>query len=93
MALYERLMGFGEPKLPVHQFYALCHEVVRGEVTAAAAVAAINLDAGEQVEAQALIQRVTGGQLTAEEVHQVLCLAEFRMIYTTVAEVKTRLGV
>lgn len=93
MALYERLMGLAEPKLHVHQFYALAAETVRGHFTGAQAGALLGLDVDEQAEAQTLIQRVTGGQLTAEEVHQVLILAEEGLGYATVAEVKTRLGV
>lgn len=93
MALYERLMGLADPKLPVHQFYSMAHEVVRGKFTGAQAGAIFGLDANELTEAQTLIGRVTGGQLTAEEVHQVLCLAEMRLGYMTVAEVKARLGV
>ncbi len=93
MGLYERLVGEEEPKLPVHQFYAACHEVVRGQKTGSQAAVAFGLSASEQAEAQTLIARVQSTALTAEEVHQVLCLGEQRLLYASAAEVKTRLGV
>lgn len=98
MAFYDRLIGgqlgpSGEPHIPVHQFHAACAEIVRGNLTAAAMATAFGLSPSEQTEAQALVVRVTGGLLSSEEVHQVCLLAEYGIAYTTVASLKTRLGV
>jgi hypothetical protein len=93
MGLYERLCGEEEPKLPVHQFYAVVAEVQRGQITAATGALALGLDAAEQVEVGVLVARVTGGFLTHAEVEQVLMLGEFQLVYTTAADVKARLGV
>jgi hypothetical protein len=93
VALYDRLVGTELPKLPVHQFFALAREVKRTRVTKANAANNFGLSASEKTEAGVLIDRITAGTLTENEVEDVLMLAEIGVLYTTPAAVKTRLGV
>lgn len=93
MSLYTRLIGLDEPKLSVHDFHALAHEVKRGRITGTAAATAFGLSPAEVVEAQAVLAQVVSGALTAEEVHQILILAESGLFYGTEAALKARLGV
>lgn len=100
MGLYERLMGFEEPKLPVHQFMGAMQEIAMGNMTGAQGVAAFGLSAAEATEAQTLQGVVSapatadGKKLRAVEYERVLMLAEQRIApFNTVALVKTRLGV
>lgn len=94
MSLYTRLIGIDKPKVPAHIFYSLAHEVQRGNISGAAAADALGLVGAERTEASAIIARVTGGQMTAEAVHQVLMIAERQMgFYDTENALKTRLGV
>lgn len=94
MPLYDRLMGFAQPKLPVHQFMAMVAEVVRGHVTQQQAIDAFTLATDEITDTTTLAQRVTSAALTEQEVHDVLLLAERQIVpYATVVAVKARLGV
>lgn len=94
MALYERLVGFENPKIPVHQFMALLAERRRGQVTNQQVVDALGLDPAERTELLALVTRVQADTLTAIEIHDVLMLAEAGWApYGSVAAVKARFGV
>lgn len=103
MALYDRMMRFQEPKIPVHQFFSAMQEYALGNITGAQIISIFNLDAGEQTEALALYNRIMtesaqngsiARRVKALEFENVLILAENLIEpYTTVAAVKTRLGV
>lgn len=94
MSIYTRLIGIDLPRVPVHVFYALAHEVQRGEITGNAAGNFLGLSASEKQEANAIIARVTGGFMTAEAVHQVLMIAEQRFgLYDQESTLKARLGI
>jgi len=94
VSLYTRLIGIEKPRVPVHVFYALAHEVQRGEITGLQAKNFLGLSNGEATEANAIIARVTGGFLTAEAVHQILMIAERQGgLYDTETTLKARLGV
>lgn len=58
MALYDRLMGFQEPKIPVHQFMAEAGEFQRGKVTSAQAQTDFGLSTSELTEAQTLLDLI-----------------------------------
>jgi len=94
MALYERLMGLEQPKIPVHQFMAMVAERVRVQVTTQQVIDAFTLSVDEVTEITTLVARVLGGFVTENELHDVLMVAE-RLIppYNLAATVRTRLGV
>lgn len=58
MALYDRLLGLAQPKIPIHAFMGAMGEVVRGQKTGAEAFTEFGLDAGEQTDATALRNRL-----------------------------------
>lgn len=106
MALYDRILGDVEPKIPVHAFQALLAEFGRGQITGAQAQSAIftltgeSLDQDGVTEAQALLATVTAQSGTVNRlarvklIDDVLLLAESRVTgYSTPALIKTRLGV
>lgn len=111
MALYDRLLGIdaANPKIPVHQFEAVCHEWATGGITAQqardaiAAVSGTPLTAAEETEVQALVGSVPTGSTTANQaaralrLHLIACvlqMADAQLApYTTAAAIKTRLGV
>lgn len=104
MGLYDRIMGLGGDKIPVHQFQSTLAEFARGRLTGERAQAVINassgspLSASEITEAQTLLATVTGTASAklarAKEIDDVLILAESQLPgYETAAAVKTRLGV
>lgn len=64
MALWDRLCGFQDPRVPVHQFMAALGEVERGKMTEAEVATAFNLDAGEQSELSALVAKIVWPQET-----------------------------
>lgn len=99
-------MGFTDVGvIPVHSFQAIMGEFARNAITGAqaqaiiAAVSGQPLDAGEVAEAQALLATVTGSAAVrlsrAKLIEDVLLLASHRLApgYSTVAQVKSRLGV
>lgn len=93
MSLYTRLIGIDGPKIPVHAFYSLAHEFKRGNVSAAQCKAFLGLTNPEAQEANAILNRVEDDLLSAEEVHQVLMIAESQNgIYDSEAALKARLG-
>jgi hypothetical protein len=104
MALYDRLMGLGGIKIPVHGFQATLAEFGRGTLTGAQAQAVIGAMSGEVLtpaevtEAQALLATISGS-VSAKlarvvEIDHVLLLAEHRAPgYDTAAAVQARLGV
>lgn len=103
MALYERLMGLEDPKIPVHQFMSAMQEFMLGNMTGAQAASALDLDVGEQAQALALRDRLLtessansnlARRIKGLELEQVLALAEDLVPpYDTVAAVTARLGV
>ncbi len=97
MSLAERLIGIGItetiPKISVHQFMALLAERKRNRVTNQQVIDILGLDDQEQTELLAVWAKVNNNSLTATELHDVLLLAEAGMAYTTVAALRTRLGV
>lgn len=115
MPLYDRLMGRDDAgnlvanKIPIHQFQAAAAEWARGRITGAQAntiiqtVSGAALDAGEQAEAQTLVNTVQPGTTTANkadramrwfEIDQILMLADSNVPgYDTPTAVKAKLGV
>lgn len=104
MALYDRLMGLAEPRIPVHYFSATMGEFARGRITGGQAQAIINAASGaplspsEVTEATTLLGTITGSATVkiarAKEIDDVLMLAEQNFApYDTPALVKARLGV
>jgi hypothetical protein len=96
MGLYERLLRIEEPRISVHQLRAVAAEWKRARLTNAQARTILSLTAAEATELQTLVNRIgtTGSSLTAQEIEDVLFLAERRIApYDTVAAVKTRFGV
>lgn len=100
MGLYERLMGFEDPKIAVHQFMGVMQEISLGFMTGAQGVAAFNLSPSEATEASTLQATIAAEptanekKLKAVEDERVLMVAEQHIVpYDTVAAVKTRLGV
>lgn len=95
MALYERFAGTAEgvDNISAHMFMAALGEVQRGEMSNAQAVAAFNLDAQEQTEALAILDKMNVGGLTRVMLHDVLLLtADHIAPYDDEAAVKARLG-
>jgi hypothetical protein len=104
MALVERLMGeLGEPKIPVHDFFAACHEIVVGRLTVAQVKTALALDAAGQIELDALVALAPTGSTAlataqkaqyVESMHSVFILAESRYAgYATPTAVRGKLGI
>ena len=98
MALFARLVGSEEPKLPVHQFMAALSELARGQMTRAEIVTAFDLTVAEDADLGLVIQRaqqeltVTARLLWLHELEQVLILAEGGLRYTTASSARLRLG-
>jgi hypothetical protein len=103
MALVERLMGdLGETKIPVHDFFAACSELLGGNLTVAQIKTFLEMDIPTQVEFDALVTLApTGTNATAvanksmyvNKMHAVFVLAESRYPqYSTPAEVRLKLG-
>jgi len=104
MALVERLMGdLGEPKIPVHDFFAAAHEIVVGRLTVAQVKTALAMDVAAQSEFDSLVALApTGSSALAtaqkaqyvESIHSVFILAEGRYAgYDTPAAVRSKLGI
>jgi hypothetical protein len=108
MGLYERLGGFTDPnpKISVHGFFGAMQEFSLGNMTAAQITTRYSLTAGEQTEAATLRNKIVEPThadpavqsalryIRAFEYENVLIQLEHRSApYTTVAAVKTRLGV
>lgn len=93
MGLYERLMKLQEPGIAVHEF-AAAYLYAAGVLTATQARDALNLSGSEAQEANTLLQRIQSGALVVDRANAILILAERQIApYTTVAAVKTALGV
>lgn len=93
MSLYTRLIGLESPKIAVHSFYSIAHEYKRGQITANQARTFLGLTNGEAQEANVILTKVGNNDLTAEEVHQVLMIAERQNgLYDTEESLKARLG-
>jgi len=94
MSLYTRLIGIERPKISAHSFYSLAHEFKRARITGLQARTFLGLSAAEAVEANAILTLVENDSLTAEEVHQVLMIAEQNNgLYDTESTLKARLGI
>jgi hypothetical protein len=91
-----------QTKIAVHTFFAAQNELDRGQLTAAQIQNYLSMDATTITEYQALIALApTGTNATAianraryiNQIHSVFILAEDRApLYSTPAEVRTRLG-
>lgn len=102
MALIERLMhDSSEPEadwIPVHDFFAAASEVERGALTSAQVQTALNMDAGDIADWNALVALVTGAATARlaviQRMHAVFILAEGRYTgYSTPAAVRSKLGI
>lgn len=98
MGLVERLMGWqptGEDliKIPVHQFTAAMAEWNRGFTNKAQIVALFSLRPEDEVDADALIAQFAATNITRQEFHDILLLAEIRAGYDTPTKVRNRLGI
>lgn len=111
MALYDRLLGIDatNPKIPCHQFEAICYLWATAVITAQQAQDAVTacsgapLTAGEITEATTLVNSVPTGATTANQaaralaLHKIACvlqMADARLApFTTSAAIKTALGV
>lgn len=94
MGLYEWLMKLQEPGIAVHEFAAAAYLYAAGVLTATQARDALNLSGSEAQEANTLLQRIQSGALVVDRANAILILAERQIApYTTVAAVKTALGV
>lgn len=102
--LYDRIIGVGGDKIPVHSFVSVLGEFARGRITGAQAQAIVDditgspLSPSEVTEAQALLATITGTATAklarAREIDDVLLLGKARAPgYDTGAALKTRLGV
>lgn len=90
MALYDRLKGGEEPKLPIHSFVAGLAEVQRGVVTRAQFIAAFGITVAEEADLDALINKATSLPAARRHefrtaMHDWLLLAETGHAYTTQA--------
>lgn len=103
MALVERLMGDESPKIPVHDFFAACHELAEGQLTAAQIKSFLSMNTAAANEFDALIALAPTGStalaiaqraMYINRVHAVFTLAENKYTgYATAAAVRTRLGI
>lgn len=103
MALVERLMGTETPKIPVHDFFAACHELVMGRLTVAQIKTALNMDASAQSEFDTMVALAPTGSTAlataqkaqyVESMHSVFILAEGGYAgYNTPANVRSKLGI
>lgn len=103
MSIYTRMAGTEEAKIGVHTFFAVLQEWMLGEMTGAAATAALGLSSAEQTEATEIRDRIlaiTNANAAlqralrtgkAAEMENVLILAESRIAgYTDMAVVRAR---
>lgn len=96
MGLYERILGTEQPRVRVHQLRGCIAEFKRGNMTALQARTGLGLDDAAAADVTALLARVGtgGGQLSSQEVEDVLFLLERAIApYDSVAAVKTRFGI
>lgn len=107
MALVERLMH--DSSLPnsewihVHDFFAACHEIVHGAITAAQVKSFLNMSAADAAEFDALVAMAPTGNAAAavagkamfiSRLHAVFVLAEGRYPgYNTATAVRGKLGI
>jgi len=101
MALVERLMKIDPDSdrfIPVHDFFAACHEINQGNLTVAQVKTFLAMDASDETDFDALIAlspgSAAGKALFVESIHSVFILAESRYPgYDTPANVRTKLGI
>lgn len=94
--------GPDRPKIPVHDFFAACQELIAGRLTVAQIKTALAMDASEQTEFDELVAIAPAGSTTAaianksifvNSVHAVFTLAHGRYTgYATPANVRSKLG-
>jgi hypothetical protein len=92
-----------QPKIPVHAFFAGCHEIVMGRLTVANLKTGLSMDSAAQSEFDAMIALAPTGSTAlataqkaqyVESIHSVFILAEGRYAgYSTAAQVRTKLGI
>jgi len=109
MAIFDRIVGTEDPRIPVHTLSAVLQEYGFGHMTAAQAKACLGpISSSEASELQLLLDAVVNGspgmEITgtttqarlarAQLVHHVLLLVEaVADPYTTPAAVRARLGI
>ena len=104
MALVERLMhDASEPEtrwIPVHQFFAAVTELMAGQLTAAQVQTTYGMTAPDLGDWNAILATMPPPSQTAQRaifmnrMHSVFLLAEDQIpLYSTPAEVRTRLGI
>jgi len=103
MALVERLMNLETPRIPIHDFFAMQSEIIRGPLTVAVVKSMLNMDTAAQVEYDLLVATAPTG-ISATELankalflhsqHSIFILAEGRYPgYSTPTEVRLQLGI
>lgn len=93
MSIYPRITGEDPASLEWHALKGAIAEVRRGKTTAIVVRTAFGLTVAERDEITALVNLITAGTLTMDEVDDVMLLANTHKIYVTAVDVKTRLGV
>lgn len=99
MGLYDRLLGTEAPRISIHVFGAVLQERALNNITTQQIINAFGLDATAQTELTALFSSLPNNATTAQkfqraiEVENVLIIASAGLAFTTVAAIKTRLGV
>ena len=99
MALVERLMGdLGEPKIPVHDFFAANAQRIAAQLTRQQVIDMFGMTAADILEYDLLAALAPGAQvgqaLFIEKIHAVFILAESRYAsYSTPTEVRLKLGI
>lgn len=104
MALVERLMHDpSEPDsrwIPVHQFFAAITELMSGQLTANQVQTFYNMTPADLVDWNAIVatmppqSQAANRSLFMNRIHAVFLLAEDNIpLYSTPAEVRTRLGI
>jgi len=99
MPLVERLMGdLGEPKIPVHDFFAANAQRIAAQLTRQQVIDMFSMTAADIVEYDLLAALAPGAQvgqaLFIEKIHAIFILAEGRYPgYDTPAQVRLKLGI
>jgi hypothetical protein len=80
MALYERLLGESGDKIPIHAFYSFLEEwqkwSERRPQWQAHIISAFNLNAGEEIELDMLLDQIDQAAVDPPDFHGVLMIAE-----------------
>lgn len=104
MALVERLMDWQltdeSRRIPVHDFFAACQEIIAGRLTSAQVQTYLAMDAADLADWNAVVATIPPQNQTANRalwvngMHSIFLLAEGRVPgYSTPAEVRLKLGI